>query len=223
MSIGANLFRISAVRILLFLQTFFLHKAIDTGLMLHGTEDALLLKKIPLRLRITIHRQLAEFTMNEPGLGGIEQGPLIDDAIFIFRKIVERMPTTTWLLEAKRLVASQPESDYDARRKAEAEEEIAELRGDLRALMTDWVNGWYERDGWFVTSAGIPGSIRQRVNSVSPELAKLVPPAEVGELSPQLKGQIRAALEACAPQLAIELMNNTRLVVSDAMRYAILG
>ncbi|QSA98332.1 hypothetical protein [Methylococcus sp. EFPC2] len=152
-----------------------------------------------------------------------EQGLLIDDAILLFRKIVDRMPTTTWLLETKRLVTMEPASDFDARRKADVEEELDDLRRDLRSLAVDWVSGWYARGGFYVMKDGSLGDFRHYMNDLSPEMKALAVPGPGQEIPPQTMEQIRMAMELSAPAVVIELMKNTHLVVSDAMTYALLG
>lgn len=80
------------------------------------------------------------------------------------------MPTTTWLLEAKRLTEAEALPQYEARRQAEAKEELGDLQRELRALAVQWVVLWYERGGLYLGRGGDLEDFRLPVESAAAAL-----------------------------------------------------
>lgn len=153
-----------------------------------------------------------------------ENGRLVDDTVILFRKVVDRMPTTTWLLDARNLVNSKPESEREAARIADARQEIEELREDLHALASEWVARWYLKEALFSDFEGGIENFRDYVESLAPELPALdLKSCEITALPETTVEQFRAAIQPCAAEIVMQMMKNAHLVVSDAMKYALLG
>jgi hypothetical protein len=152
-----------------------------------------------------------------------EQGLLVNDAVLLFRKIVDRMPTTTWLLEAKRLVETDPVPEHEAGRKADAKEELDDLHKDLKSLSADWVAGWYARGALYVAKDGAIEDFRRYVETLAPELGALQAGGHGEAAPPETMEKIREAIRPCAHLVVVEMLQSAHLVVSDAMKYALSG
>lgn len=152
-----------------------------------------------------------------------EQKKLVDDTVILFRKVVDSMPSTTWIREGKRLMALEHPSEREIRLRDEAIEEFNDTRATLTTLTTEWVMKWYATDAVFVTVGGAVEGFRAYVDSLATGAPALRSGCADGALPPDVLEKLQGEIQPYVAVVVMEMMKHAHLVVSEAMKYGLTG